>query len=334
MSEFVIVLLIIGAVWWVVRKVTDAAGTQTSSTLKTGVRTVRGATKAMSDRVQRRWDEQQEARTDRGSSHGAEPPSRGRGYEITETTRDPSPEHLIDMLRVGETYATREAVAGLIALGNEALPALRLAIRDPAPYVRHHTERAMREILENQAEVVLDDPSAQSSFPSAFPSPRPSPPPRPKPIPIPPRERAPSPPAAPPPPVPDAPSVEEPVPADVPRLDSEAIAGVLREAAQTTGFGGERAEVLAPLGEGNLAFRIVVDEVRRTSAFDASPSHRGGKTLVGRIEDEDVAVAVRLPRAAMTAEEDVPAGVTVVVRGAFVGWDTLYDRANFEAVSE
>jgi hypothetical protein len=258
----------------------------------------------------------------------------------------------VDVLRVGEANSTEEAVQQLAALGPQAYPALRRALRDPAPFVRTHAQRAVEAIAAEQRRqatqpIPLGGPRApeaepQAPLPGGHP-PEPEPPPLRRvvappgktraPIPVPVPERRPD---LPPPDdtaVAGADNVVEEgreSAAEAAAEDAVDVAAVLQKARGAVSFGGERDEILAPLAVGERRFTVVVEEVARTTAFDAGPAYRGGSTIRAHLPDTEVAVAVRVPPDHLEAGAPLERGHAIVVAATFRAWDNLYDRGVFE----
>ena len=122
---------------------------------------------------------------------------------------------------------------------------------------------------------------------------------------------------------------KEPDDPEPPTLAFEEIRARLRDAA--SGDAGERDARLAGLVGRAAALRMVVEKVEPTSAYDASPTHRDGRTLVGRLSGGDVVVAVRTSTADAAWADGLDVGTEVHRTARLTRWDRIYDRATFEA---
>ena len=261
--------------------------------------------------------------------------------------------YLIDVLRVGEPAASREAVERLVELGRPALPVLQEAARDPSPFVRERAQQASRRILE-----ALASPGVPEAVPDAIPLPLPARGQERRPALFekrqPRRRRCPAPPPradvpvavdAPVEPEPEPVAVPEPVPAPeakdereaapatpvfVDPSDVEALATVLRAAAAEPGFGGRRDQILEPLRFALVRFTVVVGRVQWTGSFGVSRDYQSGRTVGGRMAEVDLPVAVCLPAARNGYADALKEGDTFAFRGAFASWDGMYDRGKFE----
>jgi len=78
---------------------------------------------------------------------------------------------------------------------------------------------------------------------------------------------------------------------------------------------------------------LLVDRVGWTSAPDAAPAYRDGRTVLGRIEGEDLPAAVRLVAEANARAERLPEGARLALEAVCTGWDTLHERAVFEGTT-
>ncbi len=142
MAQFLTFLFIIIAVVWVVRRFAE----QSKST-RSGRKPHHKSLHESSDAAQRsKHHEPQHASRPTGPAAISE---RSRSSRETARMDDPAG-HWVDVLRVGEANSTEEAVRQLAAMGPQAYPALRRALRDPAPNVRAQAQRAVEAIAAEQ----------------------------------------------------------------------------------------------------------------------------------------------------------------------------------------
>ena len=272
--------------------------------------------------------------------------------------------YLVDVLRVGEPAASRQAVERLVELGRPALPTLQEAARDPSPFVRERVQQASRRILEALAlagQAGGSERLEEQAIPMPPPLPReprpalfdrresepavepeaestPEPVPEPAPEPVPPRADEPAA-EVPEEPAPDAPPDAPPAEAEalpaapaapVDGSEIEAIAKILTEAAAEPGFGGRRDEILEPLKLVIAHFTVIAGRVQWTGSFGVSEDFRGGRTVSGRMAEVDLPVAVCLPEARNAYADALKDGDAFPFRGVLAAWDAMYDRGKFE----
>lgn len=260
------------------------------------------------------------------------PPPQGPGSETYVR-------YLIDVLRVGEPAASRQAVERLVEIGRPALATLQETARDPSPFVRERVQQASRQILERLAlpgaprseaheeadALVLPPPApAREPRPAVFEKREPDPAPEPEPVLAEPPEPEPEPESS------EPPEPEPPSAAAVDWSDVESLATVLRSAAAESGLGGGRDAVLEPLKDQIVHFTVLVDRVQWSGTFGISADYRGGRTVAGKIPEADLPVAVCLPAARNAYADQLKEGATFAFRGVFAGWDGMYDRGKFE----
>ncbi len=278
------------------------------------------------------WADRKRRKREAGASEAAEPQPAAptasvdphQEYDVYETYRAPDVdervEHWLDVVRVGDEAGTTRAELALEALGVVAVPALEQALHDPALYVREAAERVLGRIERVERRdvdpLVTEAPPELPSEPEVIelqpPAPIDEPAPEPAPEPL---------------------GVEPPVEpaiAQPPPLAFDDLRGVLSIAAAGDG---DRDAALEPLEERVVLLRLVPSKIERTSAYDASPSHRDGRTLIGPLEGTELVVAVRTATKDAAWADAQGMETTIELPARFARWDRIYDRATFEATA-
>lgn len=252
-------------------------------------------------------------------------------YEAYETYVAPDVdervEHWLDVVRVGEEASATRAELALEALGSVAVPALEQAFHDPALHVREAAERVLARIerveRRDAGPLVTEPPPEPIPDPEVIEWTPPEPIDEPDPgdgleVDIPELEQEPV----------ELERTEEPAVEEPPPLAFDDLRDLLTRAADD----GDRETVLEPLAARVALLRLVPSRIERTSAYDASPSHRDGRTLIGPLEGTGIVVAARTSTkdAGWAAAQAV--GTTVELPVRLARWDRIYDRATFEAV--
>ena len=254
----------------------------------------------------------------------------GKTHESKQAARSSlGPTTITEDLESQDPQRRKTAYRRIAELGEGGRPYLQQLLTAEQPAVRRWAAESLAHLrtLESPAKVEQPAPDEVELAPAA-PAPRPTPAPSPaptSPAPAPSPEQEAEAPAA-------APPVED---GEAPRPPATLVTGralgeEVRALARTSRLDAEYAERLQELRAHRRRFPVRIARLEATRSFDASPSLRDGTTLLGTLEDSDVPVAVRVPRAG--EESDSLAGSARQIEGEFVAWDPVYDRAIFEGI--